>query len=160
MTRPPIDPRASRKATSVPGRRPGAGGLPVRRFEGGRWALFRAMLWFQLKLAVDGLKDFLLAPLAAIAMLLDWKRAKAGQEWESFERVMGIGERFERWLALYGTPGRAPIDPDDPEDLRSGGILDEGGSDVLLGSIEQRARRLHRELRNRPGGGKPDDEGR
>jgi hypothetical protein len=109
------------------------------------------MLKFQLKLAVDGLKDVFLAPLAVVAMLLDWKRAKAGEEWESFEQVMGLGEKFERWLALYGTPGRAPIDPDDPEDLRSGGILDEGGSDVLLDTIEKKARGLRRELLDREG---------
>lgn len=160
MTRSPIDPKSSPKKGSAPQRRPGPPGPPARRFEGGRWALFRAMLRFQLKLAVDGLKDFLLAPLAAIAMLLDWKRAKAGDEWESFERVMGIGEKFERWLALYGTAGRAPIDPEDPEDLRSGGILDEGGSDVLLASIEQRARRLRRGSRDRPGRAPPEDAGR
>jgi len=107
------------------------------------------MMTFQLKLAVDGIKDFFLAPLAVVAMLLDLKRAKAGERWDSFERVMGMGEKFERWLALYGTPGRAPIDPDDPEDLRRGGILDEGGSDVLLDTIEMKARRLRRELLDR-----------
>ncbi len=120
-----------------------------RRFEGSRWQLFRAMLVFQAKLTVDGLKDLFLAPLAAIAVLLDLKRAKAGEEWESFERVMLLGERFERWLALYGVPGRDPIDPDDPFDLNRGGILDEGGSDVLLDTIELTAKKLGRELRDR-----------
>jgi hypothetical protein len=107
------------------------------------------MLVFQAKLTVDGLKDLFLAPLAAVAVLLDMKRAKAGEEWESFERVMLLGERFERWLALYGVPGREPIDPDDPFDLERGGILDEGGSDVLLDTIELTAKKLGRELRDR-----------
>jgi hypothetical protein len=106
---------------------------------------------FQAKLAVDGLKDLFLAPLAGVAFLLDMKRARRGEEWESFERVMLLGERFERWLALYGVPGRAPLDPDDPLDLRSGGILDEGGSDVLLDSIELTARKISREIRDRSG---------
>jgi hypothetical protein len=121
----------------------------LRRFEGSRWQLFRAMLVFQAKLAVDGLKDLFLAPLAVLAALLDMKRARAGEEWESFERVMLLGERFERWLALYGVPGREPIDPDDPLDLKRGGILDEGGSDVLLDTIELTAKKLGRELRDR-----------
>ncbi|MEJ2482168.1 MAG: hypothetical protein P8049_03380 [Gemmatimonadota bacterium] len=121
----------------------------LRRFEGSRWQLFRAMLVFQAKLAVDGLKDLFLAPLAVLAALLDMKRARAGEEWESFERVMLLGERFERWIALYGVPGREPIDPDDPLDLKRGGILDEGGSDVLLDTIELTAKKLGRELRDR-----------
>jgi len=120
-----------------------------RRFEGSRSQLFRAMLVFQAKLAVDGLKDLFLAPLAVLAALLDMKRARAGEEWESFERVMLLGERFERWIALYGVPGREPIDPDDPLDLKRGGILDEGGSDVLLDTIELTAKKLGRELRDR-----------
>ncbi|MCL7927931.1 MAG: hypothetical protein M8860_00585 [marine benthic group bacterium] len=131
-----------------------AGLAHFRQFEGSRWQLFRAMLVFQAKLTVDGLKDLFLAPLAAVAVLLDMKRAKAGQEWESFERVMLLGERFERWLALYGVPGREPIDPDDPLDLQRGGILDEGGSDVLLDTIELTAKKLGRELRDRK---TPDD---
>lgn len=121
----------------------------LRRFKGSRWQLFRAMLVFQAKLAVDGLKDLFLAPLAVLAALLDMKRARAGEEWESFERVMLLGERFERWIALYGVPGREPIDPDDPLDLKRGGILDEGGSDVLLDTIELTAKKLGRELRDR-----------
>jgi hypothetical protein len=120
-----------------------------RRFKGSRSQLFRAMLVFQAKLAVDGLKDLFLAPLAVLAALLDMKRARAGEEWESFERVMLLGERFERWIALYGVPGREPIDPDDPLDLKRGGILDEGGSDVLLDTIELTAKKLGRELRDR-----------
>jgi hypothetical protein len=149
MNRPPRKPEGNRHH---PG--PALGGPEqaigqLRNFEGSRWKLLRAMLTFQAKLAVDGLKDLFLAPLAVVACLLDMKRARRGEQWESFERVMLFGERFERWLALYGVPGRAPLDPDDPLDLRRGGILDEGGSDVLLESIELTARKIGRELRDR-----------
>jgi len=48
---------------------------------------------------------------------------------------------------------RDPLDPDDPEDLRRGGILDEGGSDVLLDSIELTAKKISREIRDRSGSG-------
>ena len=129
----------------------------LRRFEGSRWQLIRAVSVFQLKLAIDGLKDFVLAPLGAFALLLDLKRAKSGEKWEAFERVMLLGERFERWLALYGTAGRSPLDPDDPLDVRSGGILDEGGSDVILDSIELTAKKIGREIRDRKGSPAPED---
>ena len=151
MNRPPQEsgsvPRAASRAISARGEAFGQ----LRRFEGSRSQLFRALLVFEVKLAVDGLKDFVLAPLAALAFLLDMKRARSGEEWESFERVMLLGERFERWLALYGIAGRDPLDPDDPEDLRRGGILDEGGSDVLLDSIELTAKKIGQEIRDRSG---------
>lgn len=154
MNRPPTKPESVRDpaARSVAARKEGLGRL--RAFEGSRWQLFRALIVFETKLAIDGLKDFVLAPLAALAFLLDLKRARAGENWQSFERVLLLGERFERWLALYGIPGRDPLDPDDPEDLRRGGILDEGGSDVLIDSIELTAKRLGREIRDRSGPGR------
>ena len=149
MNRPPRKPEENvEPARRAPATREQALGQ-LRNFEGSRWKLLRAMQTFQAKLAVDGLKDLFLAPLAALACLLNRKRGRRGEGWESFERVMLLGERFERWLALYGVPGRAPLDPDDPLDLRRGGILDEGGSDVLLESIELTARKIGRELRDR-----------
>jgi hypothetical protein len=151
MNRPPQEsgPVPSAASRAITAREEAFGQL--RRFEGSRSQLFRALLVFEVKLAVDGLKDFVLAPLAALAFLLDMKRARSGEEWESFERVMLLGERFERWLALYGIAGRDPLDPDDPEDLRRGGILDEGGSDVLLDSIELTAKKIGQEIRDRSG---------
>ena len=151
MNRPPQEsgPVPSAATRAITTREEALGQL--RRFEGSRSQLFRALLVFEVKLAVDGLKDFFLAPLAVIACLLDMKRARSGEEWESFERVMLLGERFERWLALYGIAGRDALDPDDPEDLQRGGILDEGGSDVLLDSIELTAKKISREIRGRSG---------
>jgi len=151
MNRPPQHNRPERNQAkqAVTSRQEALGQL--RRFEGSRWQLFRALLVFEAKLAVDGLKDFILAPLALLACLLDMKRARKGEEWESFENVLLLGERFERWVALYGIPGRDPLDPDDPQDLKRGGILDEGGSDVLLDSIEMTAKKIGREFRDRSG---------
>ncbi len=154
MNRPPRQPGPLRDGTTraIATRDESLGQL--RNFEGGRWQLFRALLVFEAKLAVDGLKDFVLAPVAVLAFLLDLKRARTGETWESFERVMLLGERFERWVALYGIPGRDPLDPDDPADLRRGGILDEGGSDVLIDSIELTAKKIRREIRDRSGPGR------
>ncbi|MDT8437253.1 MAG: hypothetical protein RRA92_10920, partial [Gemmatimonadota bacterium] len=86
---------------------PGRASLPAQRDRHGRpGRLVRAVLLFQIKLAIDGLKDVILSPLAVLAILFDWKRARRGESWESFSRIMDLGERFERWLALYGEPGR------------------------------------------------------
>jgi len=151
MSRPPEHHRPERnpRQPALTARQESPGQL--RKLEGSRWQLFRALLVFEAKLAVDGLKDFVLAPLALLAFLLDMKRARKGEEWESFENVLLLGERFERWVALYGVPGRDPLDPDDPQDLKRGGILDEGGSDVLLDSIEMTAKKIGREIRDRSG---------
>jgi len=164
MNRPPTVPESGRgsAARAIAAREEAFGQL--RKFEGSRWQLFRAVIVFEAKLAVDGLKDFVIAPLAGLALLLDLKRARAGERWESFERVILLGERFERWLALYGIPGRDPLDPDDPTNQRRGGILDEGGSDVLIDSIELTAKKIGREIRDRSGSGResgyPDPDGK
>ncbi|MGW8283544.1 MAG: hypothetical protein ACWGON_09620 [Gemmatimonadota bacterium] len=154
MDRPPTVPESVRSSDTRAITARGEAFGQLRKFEGSRWQLFRAVIVFEAKLAVDGLKDFVIAPLAAFAFLLDLKRARAGEKWESFERVLLLGERFERWLALYGIPGRDPLDPDDPLDQRRGGILDEGGSDVLIDSIELTAKKIGREIRDRSGPGR------
>ena len=61
MSRPPQHNRHERNQAkqAVTSRQEALGQL--RRFEGSRWQLFRALLVFEAKLAVDGLKDFILA---------------------------------------------------------------------------------------------------
>jgi hypothetical protein len=53
--------------------------------------------------------------------------------------VIAIGERFERWLNLYGLKRREATST----------ILDEGGSDVIVDYVESRTKDLHRELKDR-----------
>ena len=93
-----------------------------------RWGIVRDLGVFELKLAVDGLKDLILAPLALAAAVADMV-IQAESRGVFLRSVMRIGERFDRWLNLYGARrGR---------DVRS--VLDEGGSDVIVDYLESTA---------------------
>jgi len=103
-----------------------------------RWRLARDLGVFELKLALDGLKDFVLAPLAVVALVADMATAAEGRG-VFLRAVIRIGERFEAWLDLYGA-GRS---------RRPRSILEEGGSDVIVDYIESTALDLHRGIKAR-----------
>lgn len=134
--RPPDLPRGVGPRT--PGRRAGPDRASRHGTDDGplvapsRKSVMRALGVFYLKLVLDGLKDVVLLPLAAMAAFLDLTK-KSDEERESLGRVIHFGERFDRWLNLYGSesPGEG-----------LGAILGEGGSDVLLDYVERRARDL------------------
>lgn len=93
---------------------------------------------FELKLALDGLKDIVLAPLALAAVVADMVMPPDSRG-VFFRAVVRIGEGYERWLNLYGPRRR--------DHGRS--VLDEGGSDVVLEYLESTALDLGRGLRDR-----------
>ena len=66
----------------------------------GRWTIVRDLLVFQTKLAMDGMKDVVLSPLSLLAASVDL--VFPGQTpGHRFYSIMGIGERFDRWLCLF-----------------------------------------------------------
>jgi hypothetical protein len=103
-----------------------------------RWKLARDLGVFEVKLAIDGLKDIVLAPLALAAVIADMVMP-AESRGAFLRAVIQIGERFERWLNLYGLRKR--------EDAQT--ILDEGGSDVIVDYLESRTLDLHRGIKGR-----------
>ncbi len=103
-----------------------------------RWKLARDLGVFELKLAVDGVKDLILAPLALAAVVADMVMPAATRG-VFLRAVIRIGERFERWLNLYGLKRR--------EATRT--ILDEGGSDLIVDYLESKTLDLHRGLKDR-----------
>ena len=103
-----------------------------------RWRLAGDLGVFELKLAIDGLKDIVLAPLAVAAVLADMVMP-AKSRGMFLRAVIRIGGRFEAWLNLYGGGRRAVA--------RS--ILHEGGSDVIVDYIESTALDLHRGIKAR-----------
>lgn len=103
-----------------------------------RWRLARDVGVFELKLAVDGLKDLVLAPLALAAFVADLVMPRQSRG-VFLRAVIRIGERFESWLNLYGLRRR--------DKTRT--ILDEGGSDLIVDYVESKTRDLHRGLRER-----------
>ena len=77
-----------------------------------RWTLIRDIAVLQVKLIVDGFRDFLLVPISLVAGLISLFRAgdPAGSE---FYRLLGIGRRSDRWINLFGAADRLPMDPED-----------------------------------------------
>lgn len=113
---------------------------PARRRYPNRSRLLRDLLIFEIKLVVDGVKDLLLAPLAALAavadLLLDDTRRGL-----FLGKVIALGERYERWLNLYGTGRRTRPD--------AMAILDDAGSDALIDYLESGARKIHGDISRR-----------
>ena len=82
----------------------------------GRWTIVRDLLVFQTKLAMDGMKDLVLSPLSLLAALVDlvFPGQKPGHR---FYSVLGVGERFDRWLCLF--PAAEQIGDVDSDFVRS-----------------------------------------
>ncbi len=110
--------------------------LPARLEYPSRGKLFRAALAFEIKLAVDGLKDIVLAPLAIVAVAIDLVSG-SGREGKQLRRVLLLGERYEGWLNLYGSRG-----------ARSS-VLADGGSDVLMDEVERKALEMSQQIRSK-----------
>jgi hypothetical protein len=84
----------------------------------------RESLVFQVKLVVDGLRDFMLVPIALVATLVGLLRGGEDPARE-FRRVLDLGRQSEQWINLFGQ--HEPIQ----EAGRAGSI------DLLLTHAEQ-----------------------
>ena len=69
--------------------------------------LVRDFLIFQLKLALDGLKDAVVIPLATIIVALDLIFLRGETRGRTFYKLIGACESFDRWLNLYGASRKA-----------------------------------------------------
>jgi hypothetical protein len=71
-----------------------------------RWIILRDLLIFQVKLFLDGAKDLVLSPVSLGAAVIDLfiPTDKPG---ERFYAVMRLGEKFDRWLSLFGAAEKA-----------------------------------------------------
>lgn len=91
--------------------------------------LIRDLIIFQIKLLLDGAKDLLLSPLSVGAAALDilFPGSRPGHR---FYAVMSVGERFDRWLNLFGAAERATATTD--------GLFgrSRAGSSSLVGRLE------------------------
>lgn len=97
-----------------------------------RSVTFRDFAIFQLKLALDGLKDILVFNLSIGAMLLDFLAGR-GRRPRLFYSVLRMSEGFDAWLNLHGVVQR--MDREGSEDGLFG--ASEAGSDSLVGRLEQ-----------------------
>lgn len=96
----------------------------------GREILFRDLIIFQIKLFLDGLKDIVTSQIALGAAVIDFL-APGPCTGRRFYAVMGMAERFDRWLSLYGAAEKAAADED--------GLFgaSKAGTSTLLGRIEE-----------------------
>ena len=91
--------------------------------------ILRDLIIFQVKLAIDGMKDLVLMPVSILAAAADviFPGPHPGRR---FYQVLRMGERFDSWLSLF----RAAHDAD----ADAGGLFgaSRAGSDSLLGRLE------------------------
>ncbi len=97
-------------------------------------ALIRDVLFLQLKLILEGLKDLLLGPIAIVATIIDLASRRSSEQ-RLFHHVLRGGERFERFLGLYS----ALPEHSSRRDHRTG---DEADMDAILQWGEHRVRTL------------------
>ncbi|MCH7564091.1 MAG: hypothetical protein IH968_09725 [Gemmatimonadetes bacterium] len=88
---------------------------------------------FQLKLLIDGGKDWIVFLISFVAFGADLVFGRRGKR-RYFPRLMRVSERFDLWLNLHS----AVEHMDDTDDGLFG--ASEAGSDTLLGQIEQAVR--------------------
>lgn len=100
-----------------------------------RSVTLRDFVIFQVKLALDGLKDLVLMQLSVLAIVVDVISGR-GRKPRWFYSVVRISERFDQWLNLYGAVQRMEAGED------ADGLFgaSEAGSDSLLGEIEELVR--------------------
>ncbi len=89
----------------------------------------RDLVIFQIKLALDGLGDLVLAPVSAVAFVLDLITGR--KERRLFYSVLRAGERWDRWLSLY-RPAREARETS--EGLLGASRID---ADTFLGKVEE-----------------------
>jgi hypothetical protein len=91
--------------------------------------LLRDLVIFQAKLMLDGAKDVMLSPIAIGAAV--WDVVLPGRRvGHRFYLVMALGERFDRWLNLFGAADRA--------DASTDGLFgaSRAGAGSMLGRLE------------------------
>lgn len=88
-----------------------------------RSSVFRDVVVFQVKLAVDGLRDLLLSPLSIGAALIDLL-IPGDDGGKRFYAVVRFGRRTEQWINLFGAADR------------DGAGDSTQGADALLNEIE------------------------
>lgn len=127
-----------------------------------RETLVRDIAVLQVKLIVDGLRDFILVPISLVAGIISLFRAgdPSGNE---FYNLLRVGKRSEEWINLFGAAERVPEPTDarvkfpdeDIDDLvgrvesfvvqeyRSGGVTKQAKDhfDQILDSLNRRGKR-------------------
>src|SRR5919202_6476898 len=76
-----------------------------------RWAFFRDVLVFQLKLLLDNIRDFALQPVSLVAALIDLV-VRGKREGTCFYKVLEWGAHSERVIDVYSALERRGVAED------------------------------------------------
>ncbi len=66
-----------------------------------RWALIRDVFIFQIKLAMDAMRDLLLSPVSIICGIIDIIKGDSPSQ-SYFHKLMSLGQQTDSWLNLFG----------------------------------------------------------
>ena len=70
-----------------------------------RWTLARDVGVLQVKLIVDGLRDFILVPVSLVVGI--YSLMQSGRQGDNeFYNLLRVGRRSERWINLFGAADR------------------------------------------------------
>lgn len=95
-----------------------------------RWTLVRDAAVLQVKLIVDGLRDFLLVPASIIAAIASLVSSENGKPGPQFYRLVSFGKRTERWIDLFAASRNSP------EGAAETGVENEPNIDALVSRME------------------------
>lgn len=100
-----------------------------------RGVTVRDFMIFQLKLFLDGIKDFAAIWLSLLAIILDFIAGR-GKRPRLFYSVVRASERWDRWINLHSVIER--MDESETDDGLFG--ASEAGDETFVGKIEQLVR--------------------
>ena len=73
-----------------------------------RWTLIRDIAVLQVKLVVDGIRDFVLVPVSIIAGIISLAKFETGPD-SAFYELLRLGKKSEHWINLFGAVERSPV---------------------------------------------------
>ena len=82
--------------------------VPTENDHSARWTLIRDAAVLQVKLIVDGLRDFLLVPASLVAAIISLASTRDGKPGPQFYDLLQIGKRSEVMINLFGAYKHAP----------------------------------------------------
>jgi len=94
-----------------------------------RRTLIRDIGVLQVKLIVDGLRDFILVPVSLVAGIISLAKP-ANSSGNEFYDLLRVGRKSERWINLFGAAERIPVPDDDRDHFPDEDI------DALVGRVE------------------------
>ena len=104
-----------------------------------RWTLIRDMLIFQIKLAIDAIRDLFLSPVSIICGLVDILLGKTLSK-SYFYKLMGFGHQSDAWLNLFGDNNKDTANSNDIENHKS---KPEMNVDQLFSKVESLLKDQH-----------------